>query len=313
MTDTPAPPPSMTPNQMRAIVYKIAVSYLEVERGLRPPDQLEAFLTPDEYHRHRVTRPGRAAASHPVRPTDIGRARIDVGSPDHVGASVMVRRDEGRWSALLIDLKQTGRGWQVERLDRLERLVPREPRHIEVDEDVHDRRRRFVENERRAVEAVSMAAARRYERVPDKRLREAKSLRDERDRWRARLEVLQAEAASLDTRDLVEDLVSMGEAPDRDERTRAQPAVKTILGPRPEGPHQAVVWDRADEALTAYLNRWEMESPSALLQSACLDAQESDRRELLRLLARAAHELETRRSRHPALETPEQSIVSVES
>jgi len=314
MTDQPTQPRPMTPNQLRAVVYKIAKTYLEVERGLRPPDQLAAFLHPAEYRRHRLPRREQSASSGTVRPTDIGRVRVDAGAPDRVNASVFVRRDDDRWSALLVDLKQTGGGWQVTRLDRLERLVGGEPRHVEIDEHAHGRRRRFVEHERRAVEAVSKVAAQRYERVPDKRRREVKAMRGERDRWRERLEELQAEATSLDQRQLLEGLVPIGELPDRDEPTGAESSVERILGARPDEPHPADAWDRAKEALKAYESRWELDSPTALLRSASLDVQESDRRDLLRILAKAARELEeAKKSLHPALAVQEQAIVSVES
>ncbi len=310
MTDQPVQPRPMTPNQLRAVVYNIARTYLEVERGLRPPDQLSAFLSRGEYRRHRVTGRGQRAASRPVRPTDIGKVRLDAAMPDRVHASVLVRRDDDRWSSLLVDLKQTGHGWRVERLDRLERLVPREPRHVEIDEEAVDRRRRFVEAEQRAVEAASTAANRRYERLPDKRVRGAKALRDDRDRWQARLEELQAEGALLD-RGRQADHGPARESLDG-EHPRARPAVETILGPRPDEPVRAVVWDRAEQALAAYAERWDLDPSNTLLRGACIDAQEAERRDLLQTVARAAHELEAETSRDLAPVMQEQAVVSLE-
>ena len=292
MNEQPTQPRPMTRQQLRAVVYRIAVTYLEVERGLRPPDQLAAFLSPAEYRRHRVTTRGTRTAARPVRPHDIGRVLIDTSTPQRVNASAMVRRGEDDWSALVIDLKQTGQGLQVERLGRLERLLPREPRHIEIDEDAVERRIRVIEHERRAVEAAYAAASRRYERVPDKRVGEAKALRDERDQWRSRLDELQSEAASLDQRRLQAARVKTRELPNSDEHTRAQGPVETILGPRPDDPHQAGVWDRAGEALAAYEDRWNLGSPTDLLRVAGVETQESDRRDLLQLLAQAAQTLE---------------------
>lgn len=211
-----------------------------------------------------------------------------------------------------MDLKQTGRGWRVDRLDRLERLIPREPRHVEIDEEAVDRRRRFVEAEQRAVEAASTAALRRYEQVPDKRVRGAKALRDDRDRWRARLEELHAEGALLD-RGRQADHGPAGESPDHDDHPRARSAVETILGPRPDEPDRAEVWDRAEQALAAYTERWNLDPSNAILRGACVDAQESERRDLLQAVAWAAHELEAGTSRDPALSVEEQAVVSLDS
>jgi hypothetical protein len=312
MTDQPTPARPMTPNQLRAVVYNIARTYLEVERGLRPPDQLSAFLTRAEYRRHRLAERGRRAASRPVRPPDIGRVRIDTATPERVNASVLVRRDEDRWSALLVDLRQTGRGWRVEKLDRLERLMPREPRQVDIDEEAVERRRRFVEGERRAVETASVAATRRYEQVPDKRVRAAKGLRDDRDRWRTRLEELQAEGTLLD-RQRPQVRVPAGESPDDGERSRARSELEAILGPRPDEAHRAEVWDRAEQVLSAYTERWELDPSDALLRGACLDAQENERRDLIQTVSRAVHQLEADTSHDRAFASPEQAIVSLES
>ena len=304
----------MTRQQLRAVVYRIAVIYLEVERGLRPPDQLEAFLSAAEYRRRRATTRGTHAAARPVRPHDIGRIVMEASSHRQVNATAMVRRGEDDWSALLIDLKQTGQGWQVERLDRLERLLPREPHHIEIDEDADERRVRVVDHERRAVEAAHAAAARRYERVPDKRAGEAKALRDERDRFRNRLEELESEANSLDQWRLRAAAVTPGELPVRAEHPGAQGAVETILGPRPDDAHRADVWDRAGQALAAYEDRWQLDSPADLLRAAGVETQESDRRELLQLLVQAAQTLEASStlSFDRALGLPEKACASVE-
>lgn len=313
MTDQPTPARPMTPNQLRAVLYDIARTYLEVERGLRPPDQFSGFLTHAEYRRHRLAGRGRRAASRAVRPTDIDKVRLDAATPERVNASVLVRRDDDRWSALLVDLRQTGRGWRVEKLDRLERLIPREPRHLEIDEEAVDRRRRFVEAEQRGVEAASAAAIRRYEQLPDKRVRGAEALRDDRDRWRARLEELQTEGALLD-RGRQAGHGRTGESPDRDEHPRAQGAVETIIGPRPDEPDRAEVWDLAEQALAVYTDRWNLDPSNALLRGACVDAQESERRDLLQVMARAAHELEAERSHDLALPMQERAaVVSLES
>jgi hypothetical protein len=67
-----------TDRQVRAQIYKIVRVYLEIERGLRPPDQLEKYLTPAEYRRHRrCPQPPASRPREAVLPTDVGRIRLD--------------------------------------------------------------------------------------------------------------------------------------------------------------------------------------------------------------------------------------------
>jgi hypothetical protein len=78
-----------TDPQVRAQIYKIVRVYLEIERGLRPPEQLENYLTPAEYRRHR--RRPQPPASRPreaVLPTDVGRIRLDRHLPGQITATI---------------------------------------------------------------------------------------------------------------------------------------------------------------------------------------------------------------------------------
>lgn len=260
----------MTPNQLRAVVYKIARTYLEVERGLRSTDQLSAFLTQAEYRRHRVTRGSRRAASRPVRAIDIGKVRLDAATPDRVKASVLVRRDDDRWSSLLVDLKQTGHGWQVERLDRLERLLPREPRQVEIDEDAVERRRRFVESERRSVESVYRSVAKRYEGIPDKRTKPARALRPELDRWGERVAAIDDELEALGPATMCPTQDAAGRG-----LSEARSSVDDALG----GQHPPA---EVEPLVARYRERWNLAPDEPLIGTSLAGAQAEERRDLLK-------------------------------
>ena len=292
MTSQPTAPRTMTPNQLRAVVYHIARTYLEVERGLRPPRQMAGYLSSAEYHRHCVLQRGRLADPRPVRASDIGRVRLDAITPEQVRARLLARRDDDTWSALLVDLEAVGRGWQVARLDRLERLLPREPRHVEIDEDAVARRRRSIADDRRAAEAAYASAASRYERSPDKRTRVARSLRDERDRWSDRIEALQDEARTVSGwSDGMSDAVDAA-PPSCASRAPHRAVVESVLGARPDRSVLADAWDRAERAVEEFGRRWHLDSPDELLRASAGGDREPHRRDLLRTLAEAAGALE---------------------
>ncbi len=304
MNDQPAPGHRMTGRQLRAVVYNIALNYLEVERGLRPPRQLAAFLTPDERRRHRLSTVGRRAAAKPVRPHDIGRVRIDQVTPERVNASVAVRRGEEDWSNLIIDLRNTGRGWQVEKLDRLERLLPQEPRQLEIADDAFEERLWLVDDERRSVEAAHKAAVRRYDRSDDKRTRSARELRRRRDAWARLLSDVEAEAAALAERERLghQNDQPMGER-DRPSAVGKKSQLGSMLGPRPDDEFGAKVWDEAEHAVETYRDRWQVAADTSLLQAATASEQEVDRRRLFKRLGALARGLQS-----PPATAPEQAL-----
>lgn len=77
-----------TDRQVRAEVYKIVRAYLEIERGLRPPEQLERYLTPAEYRRHRQHPPDQTIRTgQAVLPTDIRRIHLDRHLPGQITAT----------------------------------------------------------------------------------------------------------------------------------------------------------------------------------------------------------------------------------
>lgn len=284
----------MRRQQLRAIVYKIAVSYLEVERGLRPREQLAAFLSPAEYRRHLIMPPVSETAVGPVRPPDIARVRVDSMTPDRVRASALVRRADDRWSNLLVDLHQVGRGWQVTKLDRLERIVVREPRTVEVSEVDDARRVRSVQEERRLAMAAVEAIRARIDAIGDRRTRAARELRPELERWEGHVTYLTAELEALNTTQRLREQHGASMAPrsaTADLADRGHETAKTLLGPRPDDVIQAMVWDQAAEALGAYCQKWALDE-DAILGPVIGDEHAADRRQLLEHLRCAAHALD---------------------
>jgi hypothetical protein len=123
-------PTDPTDRQLRAAIYRIARTYLEIERGLRPPEHLESVLTPAEYRRHRHTpSPARTRTGDAVLPTDIGHIHLDRHLPGQITATLPTRETGQHWGALVLHLarRHTGR-WRIDQLERLTRpSVAREP------------------------------------------------------------------------------------------------------------------------------------------------------------------------------------------
>lgn len=279
----------MSPQQLRAVVYKIARTYLEVERGLRPPDHLATFLSPDEYRRHRITPRAPAGVVRPVRPPDIGRVRIDLATSDRVDARALVRGHEDRWSMLLVDLCRVGRGWQVEKLDRLERLISNQPREVEVASNDMSERVRRLEGERRSVATAYEAVSNRIERIGDRRTKAARALAPELDRWAKRLDELDTEASNYArTIRLHEELGTADRLQGGHDRHRTDDAgtAQPLLGPRPEDPCLGPIWDDAVECLDAYRARWGL-SAGDPIPRVTGDEQAAERRELVDRLREA--------------------------
>lgn len=192
----------MTARELRAVIYRIAVTYLEVERGLRPPDHLAGLLSVAEYERHRAIARQPGLQAGPVRPPDVGPIHLSRLTPERVHANVLVRRDGEHWSSLLIDLGHHHRGWRVESLDRLERLCREEPlprlEHPEASDLVGSFRRR--EEERRLAAAAHRAIEARLDRVGDRRTKAARRLQRELDTWSRKLDELDTELGTLERR-----------------------------------------------------------------------------------------------------------------
>lgn len=266
----------LTSREMRAVVYRIAWTYLEVERGLRPYQQLEAFLTPGAYRRHLVTNSHLGVAGHgPVRPHDIARIHLAHTTPDRVDADVLVRRGEDGWSTLVVDLTHRGHGWQVARLDRLEHLVVREPPDITPPPDLTGQIARR-NDELKALTTARDAIADRIDAIGDGRLRAARELRSEWERWDDRCRNVAYEVAGLRRQHAAQHANPEAalEPTTTDEQDR-------WLGPRPHDGGHAVAWDRAYEVVAAYRERWGLDEGDNLLGGCENETQRRDLRQVL--------------------------------
>ena len=199
MNDDQEPARPLTRRQLRAVVHRIAQTYLEVERGLRPPDHLRALLTDGEYRRHRILPPQRPVSQGPVRPPDIGPIHVASVVPGRIHASVLVRRDTDRWSALVLGLHHIEHTWTVDKLDRLERLrrgLQRQQATQTPENDI-GRRIRHVEEELLLTKAAKRAVQERLDELGDQRSEPARAAAAEADRWASRSAELDAELAVL--------------------------------------------------------------------------------------------------------------------
>lgn len=283
--------PRLTPRQFRAVAYHIARTYLEVERNLRDPRHLRDLLTAVEYRRHRLAPPPRPASTGPVRPQDIGRVSVDSSGEDHVSASAQVRRGEDAWSTLIIDLQRSGAAWQVDRLGRLEHLLPLEPREVQVTGHDLERRIRLVEEDRRSVRLAHEAATRRYEGSDDKRTRSARVLRQERDGWARLLDDVNREITGLVERRDHRRILGADPMPASTELDDGAQRIDPVglFGPRPDDGRRADLWDDAAAALRGYCRRWGVDSVAGLLEAGRAEACEADRRRLFMRLG-AVHQ-----------------------
>jgi hypothetical protein len=169
--------PNPTDLRIRADVYRITRLYLEIERGSRPPEVLEQFLTPAEYRRHRSRpQPPTARTREPVPPSDIGRIHLDRHLPGQITATIPTRENGEHWGALVLHFARnhTGR-WRIDQLERLTRpTVARDtPTALPAPPDL-DTRIQAIEEERGAVDAAHRAASTRL-----RELRQAGADRDQ--------------------------------------------------------------------------------------------------------------------------------------
>lgn len=186
----------MTPRQLRAVVHQIAHVYLEVERGLRPPDHLRRFLTVDEYARHRTTQLAYTGPAGPVRSDEIGRIHLSQFQADRVHGSVQVRRGENETSALIVDLQHSDSGWKVDTLGRLEHVLTLHDLSG-PDDDLVTRRLRTLNAEIEAISGAVTALDRRG-KVTDGRTAHGRALRARQLAWSTRIEQLRVERMRLE-------------------------------------------------------------------------------------------------------------------
>lgn len=310
----PRKPP--TERDLRAAVYGIARMYLEVERGLRPPDHLRRILAPSEYRRHRdqpmETRHPRAG---PVMPDDIGGMQIERSLRGQVAATVTTREFGDRWGALTIHFKEQPDGWVVDSLERLHRRgLDVEQRPTRPDPEADDKRIRLVTMELRSVASARRATEVRLGELmasdvepSSSDLASAEQLREQAGRWVSREHELYRELDALTrTRELRDRFVD-GSTPSPPEQDTAAPTpnpvaerLERVLGERPESPEARQLWDEAREAVQSYRELWDVDDTSTLLgPEPDYAGQRRDRERVVSLLRRNADAL---REMQPSIE-----------
>lgn len=255
------PAPQINDAQLKAVLYRIAQAYLEVERGLRPPEHLQSFLTPYEYRRHRAAPRRDRPRLGPVQMQEMGPVHFQRQGDDKITASLLTRRGADQWGALLLHLRAHGDGWQVDHLERLEHAVKltEPPEHKMPDPEVAlDRRIKSVQTERSLVDAALTATARRIEEIGDRRMKASRQLSEQLVRWENNLSDIDDELAGLRrTRSL-----RNARTPDLEsgESRNSSCGVEAPLGPRPTPAQRARVGEGSPANIEANRQRWDLEN-----------------------------------------------------
>jgi hypothetical protein len=293
------PAASPTDRQVRADVYKITRVFLEVERGLRPPDQLEALLTDAEYRRHRKhPRHPSSRTREVVVPADVGQIHLDRHLPGQLTATVPTRETGDRWGALVLHFTRNPTGWRIDQLERLTRAsVAREPnRRSDEPQDI-DVRIRDVEAERHLVDAFHRAATTRLRElrhtgVDKDRQRE---VRQQQQTWKRRRTELDDELTQLrTTRGLRARLADVDCRPQPPATDMDDTQLQRLLGPVPDDHRRQGLRDGLVEEITTYRRRWNVTDTRNILGPDPADPDHRrDRDELADTLRAAARALGT--------------------
>jgi hypothetical protein len=294
-------PTDPTDRQVRAQVYKLVRVYLEIERGLRPPDHLEKYLTPAEYRRHR-SRPQHPTARprETILPTDIGHIRLDRHLPDQITATVPTREIGEHWGALVLHVARnhTGR-WRIDQLERLARpSVARDPeRQPEARKDL-EAQIRDIEDERRLVDAAHRATTTRLRELraagaDSDRIRE---LRQQQRTWKTRRDELDTELdQTRSTRQLRDRLADLDVPSWRHPTELDDTQLERLLGPVPDNEWRRGLRDGLIDEIHTYRRRWNVTDPRNVLgPTPTAPDHRRDRDELADTLRAAAKALGTR-------------------
>jgi hypothetical protein len=292
------PAPEPTDRQVRADVYKITRVYLEIERGLRPPDQLEPFLTPTEYRRHRNTPHHPSSARDAVLPTDVGRIHLDRHLPGQLTATVPTREAGDRWGALVLHFARNHTGWRIDQLERLTRpSVARDPNLPPAEPDYLDARIRNVDDERRLVDAAHHAATTQLRelRVAGGTKDRQSEVRRQQQTWKRRRSELDHELTHLrTTRGLRVRLADVDRRPQPPATDLDDTQLQRLLGPVPDDHWRQGLRDGLVEEITTYRRRWNVTATRNILGPDPADPDHRrDRDELADTLRAAARALGT--------------------
>lgn len=108
-----------TTKQLERYAGFLARLVLEVERNLRPPDQLLQFVPIDVWRQWQRGRQAGRFRGGPVQDADIGPPHVQRVSATHALASVTTRTEPDRWGALALRLDAAGGRWQATSIHRL--------------------------------------------------------------------------------------------------------------------------------------------------------------------------------------------------
>ena len=290
--------PEPTDQQLRRVAYSIARMFLEIERGLRPPEHIKPVLTQEAYWGfRRRPRPPRPAISGPVLPTDIRRIHLSRHVRGQVTASMTCREEGDRWGALVLHLlapSEPGETWKADQLERVvnkRRDLRRDP-EVAGPPDLRERIR-SIEGERflaRGARGAAVALLAELERLPAENRDEVvmATHRQQASYWTAKVDELDDEIMRLKhTLQLREQLglVDVEEQPAR----LSPEKLERILGPRPADGHRAQLWQLAADDVQGYRERWDVCDSQVALGAEPEDPEQRRHRdrvaELLRTVA----------------------------
>lgn len=287
--------PEPTDQQLRRVAYSIARMFMEIERGLRPPEHIERLMTKPAYLRFRRTPlPRRFPQSGPVLPTDVRGIHVSRHLPGQVTASMTCREQDDRWGAIVLHLRAPRRPGETWKADQLERLVNighelrRDP-EIKSPPDLSERIR-LVEGERSLAQGARGAASARLKELrqlpADEQDKPAmKALRQQRTFWSAKVKELDDEILGLKrTQQLRERLGLLGV----DDQTAklSLDKLERFLGSRPTDGRRAQLWQVAADDVQGYRERWDVCDPQIALGAEPDDPEQRRHRERVAELLR---------------------------
>lgn len=287
--------PEPTDQQLRRVAYSIARMFMEIERGLRPPEHIEGLLTKPAYLWFRRTPlPRRFPNSGPVLPTDIRGIHISRHLPGQVTASMTCREQDDRWGAIVLHLRAPRRPGETWKADQLQRLVNsrhelrRDP-EIEGPPDLTERIR-LVQEERTLAEGARGAAFARLKELrqlpADEQDKPAmKVLRQQQMFWSAKVRELDDEILGLKQTQLLRDHLGLLDVDDQG--AKLSPArLARVLGPKPTDGRRAQLWQVAADDVQGYRERWDVCDPHVALGGEPEDPEQRRHRERVAELLR---------------------------
>lgn len=285
----------LTDQQLRRVAYSIARMFLEIERGLRPPEHMKPVLTQPAYGRfRRVALPPRPAISGPVLPTDIRGIHVSRHLPGQVTASMTCRESDDRWGALVLHLRAPSQPGETWKADQLERVVNRR-RDLGRDPEIEDtpdlkERIRSIEGERFLARGARGAAAARLEELGQLPVHEQdepamEPLRQQASFWSTKVEELDDEILSLKQTLQLREQLGLVDVDDQTARLSPE-KLERVLGPKPTEGGRAQLWQVAADDVQGYRERWDVSDPHVALGADPEDPEQRRHRERVAELLR---------------------------